>query len=216
MKYEYLLFDLDGTLTDPKIGIIKSFLYTLNKLKIQFYDSDILLTFIGPPLVETFKNYFKLDDKKTKQAIEFFREYFHEKGFSENQLYPDIVNLLINLKRNDFNIFMATSKLTKYAEKIADHFGIKPYFEEIVGCNEDNSRVEKKEIIQYIIKEFDLRDLSKVLMIGDRKHDIIGAQLCGIDSVAVTWGYGSESEINQVNPTYIVNSVYELEKITQM
>ncbi|MEX6701973.1 HAD family hydrolase [Peribacillus frigoritolerans] len=212
-KYKVILFDLDGTLSDPKVGITKSVQYALQKMNIVEPDIDKLECFIGPPLQVSFAEYYDFDEKNTQKAIELYRERFKEKGMFENKLYLNIALLLKSLKEQQFTLVVATSKPTVFAEQILKYFNIDQYFELIVGSNLDGTRASKTEIIQYILDKYQEHTLSDFIMIGDRKHDIIGANNTGINSVGVTYGYGSFEELSHSNPTHIVKSVSQLKDI---
>ncbi|GAE25715.1 phosphoglycolate phosphatase [Halalkalibacter wakoensis JCM 9140] len=212
-NYKIILFDLDGTLSDPKVGITKSVQYALNKMGIDEPDCDKLECFIGPPLQVSFTEYYKFDEARTQKAIDFYRERFKEKGMFENELYSHIPSLLKSLKEQGFTLIVATSKPTVYAEKIVKYFSIDPYFQLIVGSNLDGTRSSKTEIIQYILDTYHDHKFSDFVMIGDRKHDIIGAHQTGIDSIGVTYGYGSIKELSDSNPTHIAKSVDQLKDI---
>ncbi|MFJ7310742.1 MULTISPECIES: HAD family hydrolase [Peribacillus] len=212
-KYKVILFDLDGTLSDPKIGITKSVQYALQKMNIVEPDIDKLECFIGPPLQVSFAEYYDFDEKHTQKAIELYRERFKEKGMFENELYSNIALLLKSLKEQQFTLVVATSKPTVFAEQILKYFNIDQYFELIVGSNLDGTRASKTEIILYILNKYKEFTLSDFIMIGDRKHDIIGANNTGINSIGVTYGYGSFEELSHSNPTHIVKSVSQLKDI---
>jgi len=212
-KYKIILFDLDGTLSDPKVGITKSVQYALQKMVIIEPDVDKLECFIGPPLQVSFAEHYNFDEVSIQKAVEFYRERFKEKGMFENELYPNIPSLLESLKEQQFILVVATSKPTVFAEKILNYFNIDQYFDFVVGSNLDGTRTSKTEIIQNIIEKYDEYNFDNFIMIGDRKHDIIGANNIGIDSIGVTFGYGSVEELNNSNPTYIVNDVNELKEI---
>ncbi|WP_102346108.1 HAD family hydrolase [Bacillus sp. Marseille-P3661] len=212
-KYKVILFDLDGTLSDPKVGITKSVQYALQKMDIVESDLDKLECFIGPPLHVSFAEYYNFDEVQIPKAIDFYRERFKEKGMYENELYSKIPLLLKSLKEQGFTLVVATSKPTVFAEKILEHFNIDQYFEMIVGSYLDGTRASKTEIIQYILGKYNEHKLGDFIMIGDRKHDIIGASNTGIDSIGVTYGYGSFEELCHSKPTHIVNSVAELKGV---
>lgn len=213
MKYKYILFDLDGTLTDPKIGITKSVKYALNKYNIEVESLDDLIKFIGPPLKDSFMEYYCFDEERANKAIEYYREYFKDKGIFENGVYEGIPELLKKLKDNGFIIAIATSKPTVFAETIVEHFGLKEYFHMVEGSNLDGTRTSKGEVISYVLEQLNINNLEEVVMIGDRKHDIIGAQENNIDSIAVLYGYGDLEEFQEASPTYIVDSVSDLHKL---
>ncbi|SDN89037.1 HAD family hydrolase [Bacillus sp. OK048] len=212
-KYKVILFDLDGTLSDPKVGITKSVQYSLQKMGFDEPNMDKLECFIGPPLQVSFAEYYGFDEENTQKAISFYRERFKAKGMFENELYSNIPLLLKSLKELQFTLVVATSKPTVFSEQILKYFNIDHYFELVVGSNLDGTRTSKTEIIQYILDRYNKHKLDDFIMVGDRKHDILGANNTGIDSIGVTYGYGSFEEQSNVNPTYIVNSVDEIKNI---
>ena len=212
-NYKIILFDLDGTLSDPKVGITKSVQYALQKMNIVESNLNKLESFIGPPLQESFAYFYALDEKSTKKAVDYYRERFVENGMFENELYLHIPRLLERLKQQQKILVVATSKPTVFAEQILKYFKIDQYFKLVVGSNLNGTRTSKTEIIQYILERYkDYRE-EDFIMIGDRKHDLIGANNTGIDSIGVTYGYGSFEELNQENPTHIANTVEELENL---
>lgn len=213
MKYEYVLFDLDGTVIDSKIGITKSVEYALKKFEIEVNDLKELEKFIGPPLKESFKLLYGFDEENSTLAIDYFREYFMDKGIFENVLYPNIKEMLTSLKNKKIHLALSTSKPTVFAKKILEHLDMEHLFEVVVGSNLDNTRTDKAEIIEETIRLLGVSDLSKVIMIGDRKHDLIGANKKSIDAMAVTYGYGGYEELKEHSPKYIVDSPLEIAKI---
>jgi len=208
-KIQNILFDLDGTLTDPKEGIVNSILYALDKLDIQENHINELDTFIGPPLRGSFKERYNLSDNLADKAVTFYREYFAEKGLYENQVYTGVVEFLEFLVSQKYQLFLATSKPTVFSDKILRHFNLHKYFTGIVGSNLDNTRTDKSEVIAYVISTYNLQPKNSI-MVGDRKLDIIGAKNSSMRSIAVTWGYGSLEEITQHKPDFIVNSYNEM------
>ncbi len=175
---------------------------------------DKLECFIGPPLHVSFSEYYKFDEEQTQKAIQFYRERFKDKGMFENELYSNIPLLLKSLKENGYTLAVATSKPTVFAEQILKYFSIDHYFEQIVGSNLDGTRSSKTDIIQYILDIYNNEyKLGEFIMIGDRKHDIIGANNTRIASIGVTYGYGSFEELNDSNPTHIVNSINQVNDI---
>jgi len=213
LKYKYVLFDLDGTLTDPKEGITKSVQYALKKFDILVKDLDSLEKFIGPPLKDSFREYYNFSEEQASQAIEYYREYYRAKGMLENKLYMDVESLLKNLFESGLVLIVATTKPTFFAEQILKHFNIFKYFDAVVGSNLDGTRSIKGEIIKFIIYKYNIKNTVDIVMIGDRKYDIIGAQENSIDSIGVTYGYGSFEELRSVNPTYIVKSENDISKL---
>ncbi|WNF23477.1 HAD family hydrolase [Mesobacillus jeotgali] len=211
--YNVILLDLDGTITDPKVGITKSVQYALRKMGKAAPNVDQLEGFIGPPLQVSFAEYFDFDEHQTEMAIDFYRERFKEKGIFENELYPNIPDLLKFLKEQSFSLAVATSKPTVFADQILKHFKIEHYFDLVVGSNLDGTRTSKTEIIEYILNEYHQHMPEDFIMIGDRKHDIEGACNNGIDSIGVLYGYGSLEELRNSRPVYIVESVEQLREV---
>lgn len=213
MKYKYILFDLDGTLTDPRVGITKSVQYALEKTGIKEVALRELERFIGPPLKESFMEFYSYDEQTVITAIKYYREYFQEQGIFENEVYQGIADLLDQLTEQGTINVVATSKPTVFAERIIEYFGLKKYFHSIVGSNLDGTRSSKAEIISYIIAKLNINTMEDMVMIGDRKHDVVGAQRNNIDSIGVSYGYGTIEELRSVNPTFIVDSISELSKL---
>lgn len=214
MKYKYIIFDLDGTLINPKVGQINSVKYALKYFNIDVKNKEKLCKFIGPPLKESFAKYYHFNDEEINIGIKKYREYFLEKGIKEQQLYEGIIPMLKELQRNGGKAIIATSNPTPFAEKIAELFNIKEYLYDICGSNLDGSRVFKEEILSYILDKNSIKkDKKDVVMIGDRLHDIVGAKKVGIDSIGVLYGYGSKEEIDEANPTYKIKTVEELKKL---
>lgn len=212
-SYSTILFDLDGTLTDSSKGIINSIIYALEKFDINDYDMSLLKKFLGPPLHESFENFMGFDKEKSLQAVKFYREYFSSKGLLENEVYGGITDLLQNLKENGKTLVVATSKPQPFTDKIMEHFDLAKYFDFIAGSNMDTTRSKKAEVIEYALSECNIKDKSKVVMIGDRAEDMIGAQSVGIDSIGVEYGYGTFDELKNAGATYIAKTVDELEDL---
>ncbi len=214
MEFNYIFFDLDGTLTDSGIGIINSVKYALKKYGIEERNSDKLKRFIGPPLIDSFMEYYGFDLYKAKDAVMYYREYYSEKGIYENELYSGIKELLAELKAKSKVVLLTTSKPKIYAEKILGYFEILPYFDFVIGSNLDGTLSDKKEIIYEALK-ISGTELKKesVVMVGDRKFDIEGAIYNGIKSIAVLYGYGSYNELKKAGADYKAASVEEINKI---
>ncbi|MBM7660949.1 phosphoglycolate phosphatase [Bacillus mesophilus] len=211
MKYKVILFDLDGTISDPKVGITKSVQFALSKMGIEENNLDILECFIGPPLQVSFKDYYSFNPNETLTAIEYYRDRFKLTGMYENTLYEGIPTLLEDLRKQGYKLVIATSKPTVFSEEIVRYFNLEHFFDLNVGSNLDGTRSSKAEIIQYIVERFNNYSLKDFIMIGDRKYDIIGANTIGIDSIGVTYGYGAEKELQDAKPTHILKSVKDLE-----
>jgi len=214
-RYKVILFDLDGTLSDPKVGITKSVQYALHTIGIEELDTEKLTCFIGPPLQDSFTEFYHLDEDRRQKAIEFYRERFKEIGMYENELYTDIPLLLNSLKNQGMILVVATSKPTIFAEQILKYFKIEHHFDMIVGSNLDGTRSSKTEIIRYILDQYKDYHPSDFVMIGDKMHDIIGAINNGIASIGVTYGYGSYEELSLSKADYIVESVIDLKVLLQ-
>jgi len=208
-SYKNIIFDLDGTLTDPGIGITNSIMYALKKFGIEA-ERSVLYKFIGPPLRESFGLYFGFDKDQAEQAVVYYREYFSVKGIFENELYPGILELLAGLKNQNRKLYIATSKPLEYTMRILEHFGIVEYFDYVSGSNMDGSMSAKSDLIDRIIPHIRETELVKTIMIGDRRYDIEGAKHHGIDSAAVLYGYGEISELEEAQPTYLIESTVKL------
>ncbi len=212
---KYLLFDLDGTLTDPKVGICTCVQYALSSFGIEEPDLDKLEPFIGPPLKDSFMKYYDMDDARAEAAIEKYRERFRDTGIFENKLYDGIPQMLNALNSQGMFMAVASSKPTEFVRRILEHFGIAKYFKAVVGSEMDGTRVQKEEVINEALKQLFGNwpvEKSKVYMIGDRSFDVEGARKAGVESVGVTYGYGSMEELRDAKCDYIVRSVEELQK----
>jgi len=212
-KYSTILFDLDGTLTDPKVGITKSVAYALKSFGIEVEELDSLCKFIGPPLKVSFKKYYGFSEQDCIKAIEKYREYFRETGMFENKVYPGIEKLLENLRQNGRKLFVATSKPTVFAIRILEHFNLLRYFDYVAGSELDGSRDSKSDVIKFVLQQNSVTNLTNVVMIGDREHDVIGAKENNIDVIGVLYGYGDREELEKSGATYIVETIEELGKL---
>lgn len=212
-KYDVILFDLDGTLTDSSPGIMNSIVYALKKYNISVENTDDLRKFLGPPLHESFRDFYGFDDEKSMEAVGFYREYFSTKGLLENEVYSGIREMLEDLKENGKRLILATSKPQPFTDRIMEHFDLAKYFEFIAGSNMDGTRSKKAEVIAYALESCGIMGKSNVVMVGDREHDIIGAKTVGIDSIGVEYGYGDYDELSDASATYIVKTVEELKEL---
>lgn len=210
--FDTILFDLDGTLTNPKEGITKSVQYALNSYGIQNASLDELEHFIGPPLKEQFMIYTGCDDKDGDFLLKKYRERFSVTGIFENEVYEGIPKLLKNLKEKGKTIALATSKPTVYAKQILEHFNLIEYFDLCVGSELDGRRVKKEEVISEVLTLLK-PDLSKTVMVGDRSFDIIAANFLGIKSIGVKYGFAGENELEKEKPFCIVSNTEELNTI---
>ncbi len=209
----HILFDLDGTLTDPAIGITRSVNHALEYFGIRTADLQGLCKFIGPPLLDSFMKYYGFDENRAAMAVEKYREYFREKGIYENELIEGIEELLAKLIGDGRKLIVATSKPKVFADIILEHFGLMKYFDLVCGSELDGTRVNKDEVIMYALEKAGISDLDKAVMIGDREHDVIGARKAGIDCIGVLFGYGSRRELQDAGATILVGTVKELEAV---
>lgn len=207
-----LLFDLDGTLTNPAEGITNSFIHALKELGLEIPTYEKLLTFIGPPLIETFKTQFGFDEEMARLGVKKYREYFSEKGLFENEVYEGIFEMLEKLKAAGYRLLIATSKPEPFSIRIAEKFGFAKYFEKICGSNLDETRSRKAEVIAYALESAGIseNEKSKVLMIGDRHHDIDGAKENSIESMGILFGYGSREEHEKAGADFIATTVQDI------
>lgn len=210
---KYILFDLDGTLTDPKIGITTCVQYALAHYGIEEPNLDKLEPFIGPPLTDSFEKFYGFDKEKAKEAVEKYRERFSTVGLFENEIYPGVKSMLRKLHNSGMRLAVASSKPQVFVEKILDHFKIRKYFDVVVGSELDGRRVNKDEVVEEALRQLfghNPVEYSKVYMIGDRCFDVEGARAVGVESIGVTYGYGGLEELKEAHADYIVQSVPEL------
>ncbi len=210
MKKEYIFFDLDGTLTDPAIGITNSLMYALEKFGIHIENREELYQFIGPPLVDMMMQEFGFSKEKAQQGLAFYREYFSVKGLFENEVFAGIPELLSDLQAKGYKLVLATSKPEKFAKQILEHFDIAKYFYFIGGSDMGETRSTKEAVIEYDLAALGNPDPQSCVMVGDRKYDVIGAREYGIDCVGVLFGYGSKEEFAEANAAYIAETVEQL------
>ena len=205
----HLLFDLDGTITNPQEGILNSIRHALKRLELPVLPDETLLKFIGPPLGDSFMKFCELDHTTAMQAIEYYREYFGDKGLLENHPYKGMATLLAGLKMQGNHLYVATSKPTFYARQILEHFNLIQYFEDVTGSNMDNTRTDKAEIIHHVLTTWKL-PATECIMIGDRKHDVMGAIKNGVKSIGITYGFGSREELESAGAKVVLDTVEEL------
>lgn len=208
--YQTILFDLDGTLTNSELGVTNSVAYALAKYGIEVPDKKALRVFIGPPLRDSFERFYGFSKEESLKAVEAYREYFSEKGLYENEVYLGIPELLASLKQAGKQLIVATSKPEKFSVQILKHFGLYDYFDFVAGATMDGSRSRKSDIIQYALEQNQITDLESTLMIGDREHDVLGAQAQRIDSIGVLYGFGSREELEKAGVTYIAQEVGDI------
>ncbi len=204
----YVFFDLDGTLTDPKEGIVACIEYALSSLNIEIDDNVRLEAFIGPPLRETFRQLCG-DDRLVETAVSLYRERFSDTGIYENRLYDGIEECLQGLVGKVRSNYVVTSKPTGFSERIVEHFNISDHFEVVYGSHLDGSLGDKTELLAHVLSSEEIRP-EEAVMIGDRKHDVIGARNHGIRSIGVLWGYGSEQELREAGADSICSNPHQL------
>lgn len=209
MKYKYIFFDLDGTLTDPQEGIINCVKYALEYYGIYENDYSKLMRFIGPPLVYSFHEYYGFDEEKSLEAVEKYRERFSTVGLFENRVYDGIYDMLQTLTDNGHILVLATSKPKVFADRIMAKYRLRPYFRLICGSELDGTRNDKDEVIEYAINKLECPK-DRTIMVGDRKYDIVGAKQCGIDSCGVRFGYAEEGELEDAGADFIADDISDL------
>lgn len=206
MKYKYIFFDLDGTLTDPQEGITNCVKYALEHFGIHETDYSKLMRFIGPPLIYSFHEFYGFDNEKSLEAVKKYRERFSSVGLFENKVYDGIYDLLQTLTDNGHILALATSKPKVFADRIMAKYRLRPYFKLICGSELDGTRNDKNEVIEYAIEKLKC-PREKIIMVGDRKHDIIGAKKCGISSCGVRFGYAEVGELEEAGADFIAENI---------
>lgn len=206
-----ILIDLDGTLTDPKVGITTSARYGLEKIGHPISPDTNIDWIIGPPLKASLAKILNVEPNHVlaEQALEAYRERFVVKGLYENKVFPQVAETLAELNQRGYQLFLATAKPTIYARQILEHFELEQYFKDIYGSELNGERTNKGDLIEYILKQEQL-DPATCIMVGDREHDIFGARRNGIDTIAVTYGYGSAEEFAQAKPKYLIDCFSKL------
>ena len=210
MMKDVILFDLDGTLTDPAEGITNSVAYALRHYGIEVADRRTLTPFIGPPLAESFRKFFGFSEVQAKEAVEVYREYFSSRGILENRVYEGIPAMLASLQAAGKTLVLATSKPWVYAEQILAHFSLDRYFSFVAGSELDHRRVDKHEVIEYALESLKMTDRERVVMVGDRLHDMIGAKKSSLTAVGVLYGYGSREELEAAGADTLCEDVASL------
>ena len=208
--YSTVFFDLDGTLTDPGVGITNSVAYALKKWDIEVSERSLLYPFIGPPLSDSFQRYFGFSKEDSMKAIEYYREYFRDRGIFENEVYPGVHEMLTALRNEGKTIVLATSKPEGFAKTILEHFDLAKYFDFVAGASMDESRSKKGQVIAYALESLRITDKSTVVMVGDREHDVMGAKENSLDCIGVLFGYGSREELETAGATYVAEQVGDI------
>ncbi len=209
-----ILFDLDGTITDPFLGITKSVAYSLKSFGIEVENLEQLKAFIGPPLDVSFREYYHMSEEESWQAVDKYREYFSVTGLYENEVYLGMEEFLQSLIDNHKKLYICTSKPLVFAKKILEHFHLDHYFTGIYGAELDGTRKNKADVISYCIQQ-EYLDVKDCLMVGDRQHDIIGAHQNHIPCIGVLYGYGNREEFETYQCDYIVENLKELKELIE-
>lgn len=202
--YTTLLFDLDGTLTDSTEGILKCLVNAIEQMGFEVPEDTN--KFLGPPIRQSFAEFCGMNEEQTAQAVKIFRERYSKVGLFENRVYDGIPEMLERLKNGGKRLMVATSKPQVYAIRIFDRFGLSQYFEFVGGAELDGSRDYKDEVIEYVLAQTDITDRSSVLMIGDRRQDVLGAHKTGIKCMGILWGFGSIEELTEAGADYIAET----------
>jgi len=211
--FTHILFDLDGTLTNPRLGIGNSLKYALRQMHIDGYSDELLERFVGPPLQDGFKNLFGLNERNTDLAVEHFRTYFGEKGLYENIPYSGIQELLEALHLSGKRVYVVTSKLEKYAQMIIRHFEFDRYIDDLQGAETTGKHSGKGQLIAQLMKRNRILPSTSVAMIGDTHYDMIGARENDIQGIAVGYGFGTSETLLACEPDYLVESVDDLAEL---
>jgi len=213
MPFTTVLFDLDGTLTDPFDGITRSIQYALERMGAAVPEIADLRWCIGPPLWDSFKVLLATDEKpKLDEAVGLYRERYTETGLYENTLIEGIPETLSRLHEKGHRLHVCTSKPHAYAGKIVEHFGLRPYFGAVYGSELDGTRSAKADLIAHILREEGI-SAAETVMIGDRKHDLIGANANRVAGIGVLWGYGSREELQMEKPILIADRPAEIPEV---
>ncbi|MDO5346040.1 MAG: HAD hydrolase-like protein [Lachnospiraceae bacterium] len=215
--YQYLFFDLDGTLTNPKEGITKCVQYALRSFGIEEPDLDKLVPFIGPPLLDSFMEYYDMTPEQARQATEKYRERFRTIGIFENQVFPGVPAMLEGLWQQGRKLVIASSKPEEFVLRILEKYELRRYFYEVVGASMDERRSAKADVIREAFRRLQITEEQKagVLMIGDRKHDVEGAKACGIDCLGAYVGFALPGELESAGAAYIVHTIEEMAQFLQ-
>jgi phosphoglycolate phosphatase len=209
-NFQYIIFDLDGTLTDSFEGIKNSILYALRGLGITEDHPEELISFVGPPLIDSMKNRYDMNSSMANEAVRLYREYFSEKGVYENRLYDGAKDLLEGLSQAGKSIYLATSKPDRYVGVILEYFKIDHYFDGISAANIDRNILHKTDVLGELFRNHSEINKSVSVMIGDRKYDLSAANHHGIKAIGVSWGFGSREELLKEEPCQIADSIEEL------
>lgn len=208
MAFDTILFDLDGTLTDPGIGITNSIAYALEQRGMPVPPREQLFRFIGPPLLEEFQKVYGVTEAEARELVAQFRVYFESRGIFENRMYDGIPEMLQRLRDHGCRLVLATSKPEVFAEQVLEHFSLRQYFTAVAGSTIDEGRTDKAEVIAYALDK--LEAAGRPLMVGDRRHDVVGAQANNIPCLGVLYGYGSRQELTEAGAVRLAETVEDV------
>lgn len=210
---KYIFLDLDGTIIDSVEGITRSAAYALEHFGIHVTDLSTLHKFIGPPLKDSFRDFYQMNDEQAEEAVAKYRERYRVKGIFENTLYPGIGDFLEKTFKAGYKLILATSKPEPFAKKILEYFNLLQWFTFVGGCGLDGSKHSKADVIAYILEENQISDTRDIIMIGDRKHDVLGAAAFNIPTVGVLYGYGNAEELTRAGAVHLVKDIQELSSL---
>ncbi len=213
MSYDTIFWDLDGTLTDPEEGITKSIQYALEFFNIHVKDRSELRRFIGPPIRDSFRMFYGFGEKETEEAIRRYRERYTDIGIFENRAYKGIAELLRDLKNAGRSNVLATSKPKVFAERILKKYELIEYFDCLGGSELDGTRNKKEEVIEYLLEQIGDISRDNIIMIGDRKYDVIGAKKFDIMTIGVAYGYAEAGELREAGARFIADTVEEVREM---
>ena len=213
MGIQYVLFDLDGTLTDSMPGITNCARYALEMFGIYPQNQEELLPYIGPPLVYSFATFHGLTKEQAEQAVAYYRERFSTVGWRENEVYEGVRELLDELQGRGVALMVATSKPDVFTNRILEHFDLARYFTFVAASTLDEKRSEKADVIAYLLENHPEIHGDNCVMIGDRKYDVLGAHRCGLSAIGVLYGYGDREEMEAAGADFIVESIEELRNL---
>jgi phosphoglycolate phosphatase len=213
LPYSVLLFDLDGTLTDSAPGITNAVAYALEHFHIPVPPQAELFRFVGPPLMDSFRTFYGMGEAQAQEATDTFRQYYNRQGVLENRPYPGVAEFLADLRAGGYTLAVATSKPQHLADEVLGRYGLDGYFSAICGASLDESRNQKYQVIEDALARCGVSDPATVLMIGDRRHDVEGAQRNGIDAMGILYGYGSREELEAAGATYVCADFAEMRRV---
>ncbi len=218
-KYKFILFDLDGTITEPFLGISNGIKYALDKFGIKMEDNATLRKFIGPPLRDSFRDFCGFSDEQAQAATAYYREYYGVKGLEENEIMQGMDDALRLLYDKGYKLYLATSKPEKFAKIILENLGLLEYFDIAAGASFDGTREKKEQVIEYLLgqinEKYDDFSIEQAIMVGDRHFDINGAKYFDMDSIGVTFGYGDYDELKNAGATYVVDEAMGIVDVVQ-